>query len=215
MKKNQHELISGKRDLRLLVILLMLILGGLVTIFGTTSSKKNSAMKVILLEEVNKYPKMEIQDLYKLLHQASMGSEHAVRNEEAVKNWMKNEIAGLKWEQSDKLIDTISADGKILRINLRPYIKERYSTNKLVEVFIKTANNFKGSYSELEESLEIALELSRTKILPFDHKEMMVFFNEMKEKKYPAVHHTKVYSEDYFPAYRVIAAEYIEELFLK
>jgi hypothetical protein len=215
MKKNHYELISGKRDLRLLIILLMLILGGLVTIFGTTNSNKNSAMKVILLEEVNKYPKMEIQDLYKLLHQASMGSEHAVKNEEAVKNWMKNEIAGLRWGQSDNFIDTISVDGKILRINLRPYIKKGYSTNKLVEVFIKTANNFKGSYSELEESLEIALELSKTNMLPFDHKEMVAFFDQMKEKKYPAVHHSKVYAENYFPAYRVIAAEYIEELFLK
>lgn len=215
MKKNQYNVIPGKRDLRLVIILIMLILGGLITIYAHSDSKKENTLKNILLGEINKYPKMQIQDIYKLLHQAAMGSEHAVKNEEAARNWMDREIAGLDGKQSENLIDTISADGKILRINLRPYIREGFNTNKLVEVFIKTANNYKGSSFELEESIEITLELTKNKTLPFEYNEMKIFFNQMKENKYPAVHHSKVYAENYFPAYRVIAGEFIEELYLR
>lgn len=212
MIKNHYN-IGGKRDLRLLIILIMLILGGLITIYANSNSEKENTLKKILLGELDKYPKMQIQDIYKLLHQAAMGSEHAVKNEESVKNWMKLEISGLKWSQTDNLIDTISAEAKIVRINLRPYINAGYNPTKLVELFIKTANNFEGSSNELEEYLEIALELSKLKIIPYDYTEMLSFFNQMKEKKYPAMHHSKIYSESYFPAYRVVAAEYIELLF--
>jgi hypothetical protein len=39
---------------------------------------------------------------------------------------------------------------------------------------------------------------------------MIVFFMEMERKKYPAVHHSRVYRRLYRPAYRVAARSFLE-----
>jgi len=171
-------------------------------------------MKEILQEEIRKHPEMEIQDVYKFIHQAAMGSEHAVKDTTAVREWMKNEIAGLDFKKIENLIDTISPGGKIVRINLRPYLKAGYKTEKLLSAFIKTANEFIGSTIVLENYIQAVLELIKDGRINFQKEEAKNFFNEMKIKKYPAVHHSKKYEEKYSPAYRVVAGEFIPS-FLK
>jgi len=172
------------------------------------------AMKEILQKEIRKHPEMEIQDVYKFIHQAAMGSEHAVKDTMAVRKWMENEIAGLDFKKIENLIDTISPGGKIVRINLRPYLKALYDTEKLSNAFIKTANEFRGSTIILEKYIQAVLDLIEDGRINFQKEEAKNFFNEMKIKKYPAVHHSKKYEEKYSPAYRVIAGEFIPS-FLK
>jgi hypothetical protein len=166
-------------------------------------------MKEILQKEIQKHPEMEIQDIYKFIHQAAMGSEHAVKDTTAVREWMKNEIAGLKFDRSENLIDTISPGGKIVRINLRPYLKAGYDTEKLLNAFIKTANEFKGSTIILEKYIQVVFELVKDGRINFPEGEVRKFFNDLKIKNYPAVHHSKKYEEKYSPAYRVISGELI------
>lgn len=171
-------------------------------------------MKEILQKEIRKYPEMEIQDIYKFIHQAAMGSEHAVKDTAAVREWMENEIAGLEFNRTENLVDTISPGEKIVRINLRPYLKAGYDTDKLLNAFIKTANGFKGSTIVLEKYIQAVLELIEDGRINFQKEEAKIFFDEMKIKKYPAVHHSKKYEEKYSPAYRVVAGEFVSS-FLK
>jgi hypothetical protein len=172
-------------------------------------------MKEILQKEIRKHPEMEIQDIYKFIHQAAMGSEHAVKDTTAVREWMENEIAGLKFDRLENLVDTISPGGKIVRINLRPYLKAGYDTEKLLNSFIKTANEFKGSIIILEKYIQAVLELIEDGRINLQKEEAEKFFEEMKIKKYPAAHHSKIYEEEYSPAYRVIAGGFIPFLFEK
>jgi hypothetical protein len=48
-------------------------------------------MQKILIEQYEKHPLMQTQDVYKLIHQAAFGSEHAVKDTVYVKNWLNNE----------------------------------------------------------------------------------------------------------------------------
>ncbi len=170
------------------------------------------SLKKIIKNEIKKYPEMEIQDVYKLLHQSAMGSEHAVKDTAAVRKWMEKEISGLSWNHKEEMIDTISPGGKIVRINLRPYIKAGMNTEKLLNAFVKTANKFKGSKEVLERNLKCFLEMIEEGEVDFPKQEAENYFNELKEKDYPAVHHSKKYGEKYSPAYRVVAGELIESL---
>ena len=155
---------------------------------------------------------MEIQDVYKLLHQSAMGSEHAVNDAAAVRKWMEKEIAGLNWNPKEEMIDTISPGGKIVRINLRPFIKAGMNPEKLLNAFIETANKYKGDKEILERNLNCFLEMLDNGELNFSKEEAQKYFNELKEKDYPAVHHSKKYGEKYSPAYRVVAGEFLESL---
>jgi hypothetical protein len=52
-------------------------------------------IKDILNNQFTRYHALQIQDLYKLLHQAALGSEHAVPGEESAWNRLYRELAEL------------------------------------------------------------------------------------------------------------------------
>jgi hypothetical protein len=98
-----------------------------------------NVLERLIEKQVEKFPELEVQDLYKFLHQAAMGSEHAVKDSASTAKWMEDEIAGLDMNKDDALIDTLSPDGRIVRVNLRPFLKEGYNPNQLLKSFSRKA----------------------------------------------------------------------------
>jgi hypothetical protein len=196
-----------------LVILILFSLG-LVLFYSAHSKTRNAipGMHQLLLKEVKEHPKMQIQDLYKFLHQAAMGSEHAVKDTAMVRVWLKNEISGLDLSQESNLLDTLSADGTLVRVNLCPYIKSGYDLEKLLNAFIKTANNFKGSIEQLREYFVLVKKMIRNNELPFKENEFDDFISQQKGLGFPAIHHSEEYVKVYKPAYRVISSVYLADI---
>ncbi len=157
-------------------------------------------IETILHSHLSRYPTMQIQDLYKLLHQAALGSEHAVRNLEAARNWLTRELAEMGADPSEPLIDPISPDGKIVRVHLRPFVAAGHNPDVLLHAFRSTANEHYGDATLLEEFWQAAVIISK-----FPAVEMEGFILSMKEQNFPAVHHSSKYEQLYRPAYRVVA----------
>jgi hypothetical protein len=163
-------------------------------------------IETVLHSHISRYPALQIQDLYKLLHQAAMGSEHAVRDPEAARNWLTRELAEMGEGISEPLIDTISADREIVRIHLRPYISTGHAPDLLLEAFIRTANECRGDAHLLEQFWQAAINLEY-----FSTVKMEEFIRSMKTQNYPAVHHSPEYEKLYRPAYRVAALAFCPE----
>jgi hypothetical protein len=146
---------------------------------------------------------MQIQDMYKLLHQAAMGSEHAVTDPESARNWLKRELAEMGEGLQEALIDPISLGGEIARVHLRPFVAAGHNKDILLDAFIRTANEVYGDVRLLEGFWQAAISTSK-----FSSVKMEEFFQSMKEKNYPAVHHSPEYEKLYRPAYRVVALNF-------
>jgi hypothetical protein len=166
----------------------------------------------ILAEQISRYPLLQLQDLYKLIHQGALGSEHAVEDEESARRWLREEVQNLQEGPQEPLIDPISPSGDIVRINLRPYLRSGKDLDSLLAAFIKTANEYRGSVEVLRRSWAYARRMASEGSLPFKIEEMDAFLVRMAKDGFPAVHHSAVYEEAYRPAYRVVAAIYIPEL---
>lgn len=201
LKKLMHDKLNKFSTIIILIFLLLL------SPFAQEKSK--STIKELLLEEIGKHPHSKVSDIYKFIHQASFGSEHAVKDTIAVRKWMDNEIANLDYSINDKLIDLLSPDGKLVRINLRPFLKKGFDPNLLLDAFIKTANNFKGLVKEFNLYWKEAEELAKASKFKFTAKELKAFFEEKSKDGFPAVHHSKEYEEEYKPAYRVVDLKYL------
>jgi len=170
------------------------------------------ALQRILAAQVARYPRMEIQDLYKLVHQAALGCEHAVQNEQQARDWLEREVSTLADGPLESVIDPISPNAHIVRVNLRPYLAQGYDLGVLLEAFIKTANRYHGSLRELQRYGMYAEQLSRMGVLSFTPEDVRDFISARMVEDFPAVHHSAVYTEAYHPAYRVIAVAYIDGL---
>lgn len=163
-------------------------------------------IETILQSHLSRYPAMQIQDLYKLLHQASLGSEHAISNPESARRWLAQELAEMEEGILEPLIDPISPDRKIVRVHLRPLVSYGYDSDLLLDAFVRTANNYRGDTQLLEQYWQDAVGMAG-----FSIRETNEFFSALKEKNFPAVHHSAEYKKLYHPAYRVVFLAFVPE----
>lgn len=173
-----------------------------------------SNVRTILISHSKRYPHWNVTDLYKLIHQAAMGSEHAATDEAGARKWLVEEIRNMGNGPDERLIDTIAPDGIVVRVHLRPLVQAKLDTEQILQAFIKTAQEFHGSTERLElfgkESADVAAE----GIFPFSAQEVTAYIERMKEKGFPAVHHSPAFESMYRPAYRVVDRNFLPASFI-
>lgn len=170
---------------------------------------EEEAFRQIIALQIKRYPLMEVQDLYKLIHQASMGSEHAVQNLDATRAFLEDEVKELAGGPDEPIQDIISPDRQIARINLRPYLAANAELSKLLDAFVRTANDFEGSSLKLKRYGSYAERLTGESSFSFSSAAIRTFFTQMDDQGFPAVHHSAAYATAYQPAYRVILREFL------
>jgi len=165
----------------------------------------------ILADHARRYPRLEVADLYKLLHQAAMGSEHAVSNEEAVRAWLERELATMGPGPEEPLVDPIAPGSEVVRVHLRPYHAAGYDAEELLDAFLRTADEYRGSVERLQHYWEMAEEMVRQGRLPLAPDEICEFRERMARQGFPAIHHSATYQRVYRPAYRVVALPFLPQ----
>ena len=174
-----------------------------------TSTSEEIAFRQILSNQVVRYPQLQLQDLYKLIYQAAMGSEHAIQDMDAARHYLESELNGLGEGLEEQTLDPISPDRRIVRINLRPYIAEGGDPSMLLTAFIRTANEYKGIWAHLRQYWSYVERMAMAEELPFSQDEPERFFVKMEAEGFPVVHHSVAYRAAYHPAYRVIARDFL------
>ena len=164
----------------------------------------------ILVNQANRYPRLEARDLYKLAHQAALGSEHALTDVAGVRRWLEMELAEMGLGPAEPLLDPISADGGIVRLHLRPFVAEGGDPSALLDAFVRTAQEFHGSVETLRRYLRYAVKIDLGGNLPFTVEAMVHFFAHMETLGFPAAHHSDQYERAYRPAYRVVHRAYLK-----
>ena len=166
-------------------------------------------IEAILSSHLSRYPAMQIQDVYKLLHQAALGSEHAVTSLDSARNWLLREMAEMGEGPPEPLIDPISPGGKIVRVHLRPLAAAGHDPDVLLDAFIRTVNEVHGDVRLLEKFWQAAIVTAKFPVV-----EMEEFFRSMKAQNCPAVHHSPEYEKLYRPAYRVVSGTFCPDTWL-
>ncbi len=157
------------------------------------------SLESVLLSHFARYPAMQLADLYKLVHQAALGSEHAVGDVQAARHRLTGELAALGAGPAEPLFDPLHEETGILRVHLRPYLASGKDPELLLQAFLRTASEWHGDPQTLERYWQAAAHLSR-----FPPAEMETFIQSLRAQNFPAVHHSPEYKRLYCPAYRII-----------
>jgi hypothetical protein len=174
-----------------------------------------TAFAHIVCAQLVRHPFSEIEDLYKLSHQAALGSEHAVTDVRSARDWLMRELVALAGDPVEPLVEPISADGRTVRLHLRPFRAARGDPEKLLLAFVRTASEYKGSVDELRRCWASIVELSAQGEIPFHPEDLRPFFDRMAAAGFPAIHHSAQYKAAYQPSYRVVAAEFLPSSWLE
>lgn len=199
-------MVTTKRNLLGMAVFGLGLWSGLTTSVEAAGAEDERFRQVVTYH-LEKYPSMEIQDLYKLVFQAAMGSEHAVPDRQAAQQWLERELATLVIGSEEPFSEPLSPDGELVRVNLRGYVEQGGDTRELLDAFIATAKQFEASEGGLERYWGYVEAMAETGQIPYPKGQLGKWFAEMRDQGFPAVHHSSSYRNLYQPAYRVVSRE--------
>ncbi len=168
-------------------------------------------LRPVVETQWTRYPEMQVQDWYKLLHQASMGNRHLGVEDSLIYNYLIGEMDRIEASASEPLIEYISPDSMTVRLNLRPYKAGGGDPAALFSAMQSTWDTVEPSTELLAAYWNDLLVLSKADRLKPSADVFAGFFSEKSKEGFPAVHHSQIYNEAYKPAYRVLLREYIPE----
>jgi hypothetical protein len=174
---------------------------------GARAAAEAAGTRLIVARQFARYPLMEPQDVYKLAFQAAMGSRHAGLDSAMATAWLDREIAALGGGPPEPIRDTISSDGRMVRVHLRPYLAAGGSRAALLRAFVGTARTFAGSASRLRRELAEIERMAAAGEIPLPRTALHAYFERMRVRGYPAVEHSAAYESAYHPAYRVVLGD--------
>ncbi len=156
-------------------------------------------------------PLMRAADWYKLLYQGVFGVGHIMG--ESSYDRLVEETRRVRdlGPQGEPLIERVSPDGTVVRVNLRPYAQGGGSLEALHEAMLSSSNmkcdprwfirlwrRFKRVAGELH--------------IEVDEREMCELDDLLADRGPVPMHHTPEYREAYYPAYRVVSLKEFEKV---
>lgn len=166
------------------------------------------------LEQARGDPELRIEDAYKWLVHATRGGEHAVENETAVRLWLDREWQTLGPPQpGEPLWVPLTADGRIGRLNLRPYRAQGGDPADLLAAFLAGAEAFDADPARFRRAWNVlGRELENRPGRHLTADEWRRFDRAMRPRGYPACSHSPAYERARSPAYRVLPAVQTQSL---
>lgn len=168
--------------------------------------------QLIQKHQKNKH-QLQIQDVYKLLYQSVFGVAHILKHQRKAKKLLEEELQSIEASTDEALIENISTNAEIVRINLRPFKALSLSTDLLFSVMLKSAKLTNATRENFDEIWGEFKNLVRSGRLCFDQSELKKFDTLIIEKKCPPVHHSGAYRAANRPAYRVVQLDIFKEYF--
>lgn len=165
---------------------------------------KKQQTKNILLTHKRKYPLMQIEDLFKLLHQSSFGCEHMVEDEQGALEYIIKENSARACAPDTK---TEALDGDFCRVHLS-YLDSGLSAQTLARIFYLSASHVQNGLEQLKEKLSVARELVACGELDFSLDDFDRLLNEWRSCGFCARHHSDAFRQAYSPSYRVVHKKY-------
>lgn len=164
----------------------------------------------LLAGHIHRYPKMEVNDAYKLLYQGTMGIEHVMIDAVSFESRLREEFDLTQASEKIPLWENLRPDGEIVRLNLAPYKFRGGDAGGLSTLCLWTASSFKGNLDNLKESWETFSKLCQDgRLRKFDAEKLTQLDEWLIRHDFPPVHHSDSYREAYLPAYRVIRREFL------
>jgi len=145
---------------------------------------------------------MRARDAYKLLYQGVFGVGHIMSP--GAWDYLHSESAALDIMDhlEDPMLEEAALDGSIVRVNLRPFLREGYSLVKLMEAMRQS--DIAGSPAAFLEGWDAFAELVWSGKLNFNYSEVDDLNKMLDRFKPQPMHHTQQYRDAYHPAYRVV-----------
>ena len=175
--------------------------------------KSHTEVFNLIMRHLNRYPLMEVQDVYTLIYQGAMGATYMLQDVENFEERLIQEFTEAQPDENQTLWETIRPDGQLIRVHI-PALKARGgSAQKLATLSLWTTSIVVGNQDDLMDGWETFQKVCAEKRLrQFDRMEIDNVTAWAEKNNYPSTRHTRVYREAYHPHYRLLRREFLQTL---
>ena len=174
---------------------------------------KAESFNELVKQHLDWYPLMEARDIYKLLFQGMMGSEHLISSVDEFTQYLRREFDPLPANPSERLLEPVRPDQCLLRLNLRAYKCHQPYVDLLIPVLLETAQAFSGDLVDLQAAwTSFVQSCEQGQITNFQLDQVHQFTLWLEKHRFPAAHHSEAYAREYQPAYRLISNDFIHQI---
>ena len=172
-------------------------------------------LKYIIEQQTARYPKMQPQDVVKLVYQHVFGNGHMIRDRESSLDFIRKEYETVKFAHKGADVSDLPFSEDIGNWYARIHLLKVEDDEQLIslnDAFTASAALGGGNLEYFLSRLYFLNELASYGMFEFDEEDMAEYLAEYEKQNYPVVSHSQRYKEFYDPAYRVIDARYIRLL---
>ena len=168
--------------------------------------KHSERTRELLIKHYQKYPSLQMADIFKYIHQSTFGCEHLVSSLQAATDYISAEYENTSLPEDAPLVEPL--DGAYSRVYLT-WLNQGLSAQTFGKLFFESAKTETDGKAEAENKLAVAHALASENSLPFPADAFEKAALQWQQNNYPAMHHSEAFRNTYHPAYRVIANKYI------
>ena len=175
----------------------------------------DEAVVRLVREQGRLHRNLGFQDVYKLLFQGVMGVGHILEDRERAWRWLVVEFEGLDASElmGEPLLERVSVDAGVVRVNFRPFKRLGLSLKGLFEAMLRSTERIRADKDRFVRLWKRFAELVKAGRLDFNYERLMEFDGVVRAGGYPPVRHSREYVEVNKPAYRVVHKKAYQEIF--
>jgi hypothetical protein len=174
-----------------------------------------TALERLVLDHLERYPLLQIMDVYRLLHQSCVGAVYAVTQLESARDWLVHELALDPPRREEALSDPLGLKGELVRLHLRPYLALGGTVDPLLAAMQASAKDYRPHLDDLPAYWGAVQAMAEAGHLPeasFSAREVALFGRVYAGWGWCAAGHSPLYCHTYKPLYRVLQREAAERL---
>jgi hypothetical protein len=137
-----------------------------------------------------------------MLYQGEFGIGHLLGDGRGARQYLMEELATMDTaDRGEELLEPVSPDGHMVRVNLRPFRRLGLSPEVLVGAMLATVAETRGDTSRFLSVWEQFVGIARDG--SFSPEDLRVWDERVRRRDLPVAHHSPEYVREYLPAYRV------------
>ena len=170
--------------------------------------KSSADIQDFLRAHCARYPKLELQDIFKALYQSAFGCEHLIADPSAAADYIRAEAAR-SGDRISELVELLGGD--YCRVHLG-ILQDGLSAETFARLFALSARHEECGREKLEAMLTALQTMADAGGLPFSAQETAEAVERWRKDGFPPLHHSVVFRKDYAPAYRVLRRDFARAL---
>jgi len=167
-------------------------------------------MKEFILQHYNDYPKSEIQDFFKFLHQSEFGPGHLIADKSENFKRLQSEFENLDKAVKEPVIDILQPH--LCRLHLQVLNQTTLAMTTLQRFFEISAMHLQGDVEIYFKKIDLLKKMCANGDLPFAISEVDIFKTRIELTPTKPFRHSNAYRETYAPAYRVVDKKFFDFL---